>query len=129
MSAKKAPNALQRTRGQKSETNNHEGNQTMTILADTPDARKFSTRFDLRTRNTRVEVQSERDYSAEDVDLVRLTDDQEAHLLLSPAEALSVAAALQAVATHLLEDQPHHRSITRQTAPGQPEHDGVGGGL
>ncbi|MFV0435590.1 MAG: hypothetical protein ACK5LO_16655, partial [Leucobacter sp.] len=80
------------------------------------DPARFDTRYDVRTKHARIAVESERAYWAEHGypervdyltgagDLVRLTDDQDAHLLLSPAEALTVAAALQSVATYLLEE-------------------------
>lgn len=46
---------------------------------------------------------------------------------LTPSEACSLAAALQAVAVHQLEQAP--RSIRRLVEPGSPELNGVGGGL
>lgn len=119
-----APEALHRDEGDRS--TNYQKEETMKLIIP-----ESSSRFDISTGHARIEVQSERDYwiadggytdrvnyLADAGDLVRLTDDQGAHLLLSPAEALSIAAALQAVATHLLEDKTH--TITRRTEPGQP---------
>ncbi len=90
---------------------------------------EIAVNFDINTGHARVQIQSEADYwrdydqpYADEVtekgDLVRLTDNSEAHILLSPAEALSVAAALQAVAIHLMERRP--REIHRKTEPGAP---------
>lgn len=119
---KNAPEALHRDEGDRS--TNYQKEETMKPIIS-----EFSSRFDISTGHARIEVQSEADYwrphdgtyaseIAEQGDLVRLTDNSESHILLSPGEALSVAAALQAVATHLLEDKSH--TITRRTEPGQP---------
>lgn len=98
------------------------------ILSQPCENNKF-THFDLTTGHARIRVQSEADYwhqydSQHSTDitqaggLVRLTDDSDAHILLSPTEALSVAAAIQAIAVGLLERSP--REIRRSTEPGQP---------
>lgn len=50
--------------------------------------------------------------------IIELTDDLNSNLLMKPTEALAVAAALQAVATHVLEEES--RFIRRRTEPGQP---------
>ncbi len=46
---------------------------------------------------------------------------------LTAAQALSLAASLQAVSVFLLEAEP--RTVTRRTEPGTPDLNGVGGGL
>lgn len=56
--------------------------------------------------------------------VLRLGDDGER--VFAPSQALALAAALQAVAVHLLEEP---RVITRSTEPGEPEQHGIGGGL
>lgn len=75
-----------------------------TTIPDTSDSFKspFAS-FDLSTAHARIFVESEGEYQGNDDLRVRLTDNNDAHILLSAAEALSVAAALQAVAVHLLE--------------------------
>lgn len=50
--------------------------------------------------------------------LVAVTLGNDDKRYLAPAEALSLAAALQAVSTFLLEEP---REIRRSTAPGQPQ--------
>lgn len=45
----------------------------------------------------------------------------------TPEIACALAAALQAVAIYQLEQQP--RELHRTTEPGEPAHEGVGGGL
>lgn len=56
--------------------------------------------------------------------VLRLGDDGER--VFAPSQALALAAALQAVAVHLLEEP---RIIRRSTEPGEPEQHGIGGGL
>lgn len=48
-------------------------------------------------------------------------------LSFTPAEACALSAALSAVGVFQMESEP--RIITRRTEPGQPEHNGLGGGL
>lgn len=52
---------------------------------------------------------------------------REETLSFTPAEACALSAALSAVAVHLMESEP--REIRRNTEPGQPEQNGIGGGL
>ena len=78
---------------------------------------KFDARFILSTAHARIWVQPETHGRTGEA-IVELTDDYESNLLLSPTEALSVAAALTAVATHVLEEES--RFITRRTVPGAP---------
>lgn len=81
-----------------------------------PDTTDFDTKFILKTGHARVWVQSQNVPNADPV--VELTDDFESNLLLTPAEALSLAAALQSVAVHLMEEP---RTLTRKTEPGAPQ--------
>lgn len=76
-----------------------------TIMKQSTPDKSFST-FDIATGHARIFVEENREYWGGDTTVpmaVRLTDDSESHMLLSPAEALSVAAALTAVAVHLME--------------------------
>lgn len=50
----------------------------------------------------------------------------ERHMTFSPESACALAAALQAVAVHQLEEP---RELRRNTEPGTPDQHGVGGGL
>jgi hypothetical protein len=91
-----------------------EGLSVNTRLPQNPS--KFEAQFILSTGQTRIWVMPELVTDGKSV--VSLTDDHDANILISPAEALSVAAALQAVAVHLMESEP--REIRRHTAPGSP---------
>lgn len=83
-----------------------------------------------------ITVESEKDYATrfggqeavilEGLDLVRI-DGQHGPIHVDAAEALQLAAAIQAVAIDMLEQQP--RYVRRATEPGAPELDGRGGGL
>lgn len=100
---KKAPALSGVTGAIRTETIPLEGNETMnTIQAQAAD--NFST-YNIATGNARISIESDRDYWQNDTlpNRVRLTDNADAHLLLSPAEALSISAALTAVAVHLME--------------------------
>lgn len=55
--------------------------------------------------------------------IIELTDDRDSNLLMTPSEALAVAAALQSVATHVLEEES--RFVRRRTEPGQPAFEEV----
>lgn len=75
------------------------------------DREKFSS-FEVATGHARIFIEENREYWGGDTTVplaVRLTDNSESHLLLSAAEALSVAAALQAVAVHLMEQASTER--------------------
>ena len=85
----------------------------------------FDALFTLLVGRTRVWVQPASRPNGESV--IELTDDLDSNLLMKPTEALAVAAALQAVATHVLEEES--RFIRRSTEPGTPDLNGVGGGL
>ena len=106
---KNALEALQRDEGDN--RNPYQGETMNTIQPQHAD--KLSSAFSIATTHARISVGSEREYWADNAlpDVVRLTDDSESHMLLTPAEALSVAAALQAVAVHL---------IRRSTEAGNP---------
>lgn len=109
--------------GNKSEPIIQEQEQTMsTIIAHTPD--KFDTTFALTTASGRVWAELDTDRAGKPV--VALLDDLDSSMRFTATEALAVAAALQALAVHLLEEP---REIRRVTEPGSPEIDGVGGGL
>lgn len=110
----------------KSEPNPYEGEQTMSTVPQTAD--KFSNEFSIATTHARVYIEPDDDYcekygikpeqrALDTAGMLRL-DTGEDVVFLSPAEALSVAAALQAVSVHLLEQQP--REIRRSTEPGAP---------
>lgn len=90
-------------RGQNRFTNYQKEETMNTIQAQAAD--KFSS-FEITTGHARIFIEENREYWGGDTTVpmaVRLTDNSESHLLLSAAEALSVAAALQAVAVHLME--------------------------
>lgn len=80
---------------------------TTVLDRDSAANQPFNTRFALALSDCRVDIESDRAYWGDDSieDRVRLTDTAESLLLLTPAEALSVAAALQAVAVDMLEQQ------------------------
>ena len=120
MSAKKAPDALQRVEGQKPESNRQEGNQTMTSVAPTPTPVEFDVTINVAGLTVAPHTSPEHDGA---VVTVRTAKER---LTFTPAQACAIAAALQAAA-HLLMDEP--RELHRSTGPGSPETDGIGGGL
>lgn len=95
-----------------------------TIQPQTTD--NFDTRFKLSTGQTRILIEAAEDPVVSERRVVSLNGEDSLHLRLRPEEALSVAAALQAVATYLLEEP---RQLRRRTEPGEPDQNGIGGGL
>lgn len=85
----------------------------------------FDALFVLRVGGNRVWVQPAS--LSDGQSIIELTDDHDSNVLMKPTEALAVAAAIQAVATHVLEEES--RFIRRCTEPGEPDFNGVGGGL
>ncbi len=110
-SKKNAPEALQRVEG---ETQNLGKESIMNSLPTASD--NFDALFVLKVGRNRVWVQPASRQNGESI--VELTDDLDSNLLLRPNEALAVAAALQSVATHVLEEES--RFIRRRTEPGAP---------
>lgn len=115
---RKAPNAKQfddsREEGNNRNTIKQLRNESVkTSISHT--AKEFDPSFFLTTGRARIWVRPESLTSGEPV--VELTDDYDSNMLLSPAETLSVAAALQAVATYLLEEP---KQLRRKTEPGAP---------
>lgn len=97
-------------------SNPYKKEETMTSTVPHP-SENSDAQFILSTGHARIWVKPAL-HGRTGESIVELTDDYESNMLLSPAEALSVAAALTAVATHVLEEES--RFITRRTAPGQP---------
>ncbi len=87
----------------------------------------FNSRFVINAELGHIFVEAEHEYLARcnvrnavalsDNALIRI-DGSDGPLLVTAAEALQVAAAIQAVAIDLLEQQP--REIRRNTEPGNP---------
>lgn len=107
------------------------------ILSRTGENTKnFDARFIVEAEFGSIAVESERDYTSRHncpeavifagIDLVRI-DNGDAVIHVDAADALALAAAIQAVAVDLLETRP--REIRRNTPPGEPEFAGIGGGL
>lgn len=106
---KKAPALGGATGAIRNRKTNHLQEEGKTMNTSIPQAgsgrEKFSS-FEVATGHARIFIEENREYWGGDTTVplaVRLTDNSESHLLLSAAEALSVAAALQAVAVHLME--------------------------
>ncbi|QZY52712.1 hypothetical protein [Leucobacter tenebrionis] len=98
-----------------------------TIMNQSTPEKSFST-FEVATAHTRVYIESDDEFCAQagisnemrvldTTGMIRL-DTGDDVTFLRPAEALSVAAALQAVAVHLMEAAP--RELRRNTEPGNP---------
>lgn len=115
---KNAPDAAvakqDREEGKQFDSNIQEGGQTMSTVSTASD--NFDALFALSVGRNRVFVQPASLANGDSI--IELTDDHDTNLLLKPNEALAVAAALQAVATHVLEEES--RFIRRRTEPGQP---------
>ncbi|MFC5337533.1 hypothetical protein [Leucobacter denitrificans] len=79
----------------------------------------FDALFVLHVGRNRVWVQPASLANGESI--IELTDDLTSNILMKPNEALAVAAALQSVATHVLEEES--RFIRRCTEPGAPQHE------
>lgn len=101
---------------------------SVSTITDVPaPANPFNARFLISTEFGPITVESEREYiarydSAESVifkglDLVRIDNGNDV-VHVDAAEALQLAAAIQAVAVDLLEQQP--RYVRRTTEPGAP---------
>lgn len=75
---------------------------------------QFNTSFEIATKHASISV----DAAHGNDEAIVCLDIDGMHSPLSPAEALSVAAALQAVAVHQMESRP--REIRRKTEPGAP---------
>lgn len=96
-----------------------------TSVTHAPD--NFDARFLISTEFGSIAVESEREYIArfdsaesvllKDLDLVRIDNGNEV-IHVDAAEALQLAAAIQAVAIDMLEQQP--RYLTRRTEAGAP---------
>lgn len=102
------------SREEGTDSNLLKGNETMSSLSHPSD--NFDARFVLNVGRNRVWVQPAT--LAKGGSVIELTDEYDSNLLLAPNEALAVAAALQSVATLVLEEES--RFITRHTEPGQP---------
>lgn len=74
----------------------------------------FDALFVLRVGRNRVWVQPSSLANGESV--IEFTDDHESNILMKPTEALAVAAALQAVATHVLEEESRFIRHCSETA-------------
>lgn len=131
MSTKKAPTALQRGEGQKSETNHYEGHETMTILAPFPtldNEEPFDCRFTVDARFAGGTIALEPEHVEWlGADLVKVA--MPGHTLhLRPHEARDLANALQSLAQHIDEEQPRELQRPADLAAA-PETEGIGGGL
>lgn len=97
-------------------------------------AKVFEARFVISAKFGSILVEPEHDYARrhggqegeifKGLHLVRIDNGIDGPIHLDAAEALQVAAAVQAVAVDLLEQQP--REITRRTEPGAPGFEDLG---
>lgn len=77
-------------------------------------------KYEIATIDGRVWLESERDFwgAPELAPNVRISAENGSHFVISAPEALSIAAALNAVAVRLMDTAP--REIHRHTKPGNP---------
>lgn len=100
--------------------NPFEGDPMSTTVPHPSD--NFDAQFILNAGRNRVWVQPAT-CGKSGASIIELTDEFDSNLLMKPSEALTVAAALTAVATHVLEEES--RFIFRRTEPGQPSFEGA----
>lgn len=122
---KMAPVELQLAEAEHRNPSHQEGETMTTSLPKT--ASIFDARFLIDAEFGPITVESEREYIArfggteavifKDLDLVRIDNGNDV-IHVDAAEALQLAAAIQAVAIDMLEQQP--RYLKRRTEPGNP---------
>lgn len=128
---RKAPYEVQLAGAENRSTNNQKEEPMNTIIPEnTPPVEFDTTHFvdahfvDARFVGGTITADIEHfDWIGEDVVRVECAG---VYFHFRPHEARDLAAALQALATHI-EEEP--RKLHRATEPGQPEQNGIGGGL